>query len=38
LTAGIAADLREGVDQAMDAISSGAPESCSTDFVEASRG
>ncbi|MGI8705785.1 MAG: anthranilate phosphoribosyltransferase [Sphingomicrobium sp.] len=38
LTAGIAADLREGVDQAQDAISSGRARQLLAHFVESSRG
>jgi anthranilate phosphoribosyltransferase len=37
-TAGMAADLREGVDQALGAISSGRARKLLDDFVEASRG
>ena len=37
-TAGIAADIRDGVDQARDAISSGRARQLLDDFVEASRG
>jgi anthranilate phosphoribosyltransferase len=37
-TAGIAADLRDGVERAQDAISSGRARQLLRDFVEASRG